>query len=89
MEIIAIAVLVVLVLVLVVSNIQVATDNNGLLLIQMLQICGKCGFPFHTMVDSGKLPLRIGRIAGNKIKRRVLQCDYAAFIIQFFYADSV
>ena len=73
---------------LLVGNIQIAAEDHGLDLIQTAQVCSEGFLPFHPMINSCKLPLGIGGVAGDKIEFRVLQGDDPAFCIQFRHADA-
>lgn len=62
-------------------HIQVATKDNGLLRIKLLEVGAEGILPIHAVVDAGQLLLRVRRVNGDKIKRIEFQRDHAAFCV--------
>ena len=70
-------------------HIQIATENNRLFLLQLLQKLAKIILPLHPIRKSRQLILGVRRIAGHHIIIRVLRRNDAPFMIVLLNAETV
>ena len=71
------------------SYIQVATQDDGLLLIQLLEIVAESVFPRHAVFQALQAVLRVGRIAAYQEEVLHLQRDDAPFVVVQVDADAI
>ena len=66
---------------LLVGHVQVTAKDDGLLLVETLQVGLEIILPCHTVVQTFQTVLGVRRIAADKEEIRHLQCDDAAFMV--------
>ena len=74
---------------LLVGHIQVATEDDGFLLIKTLQIGAESILPCHTVVQTFQTVLRVRRIAADKEEIRHLQRDDATLMVVLVDTDAI
>lgn len=74
---------------LVVCNVQIAADDNRLYCVQRAEMLAERILPSHAVVDALQAVLRVGRVAGEKVKFRVFQRDDAPLMIEFLDSEPI
>ena len=72
-----------------VGYIQVATEDDGFLLVESLQISAEVVFPPHAIVESLQPVLRVGRIAAHKEERLHFERNDAPLMVVLVDAQPV
>ena len=70
-------------------HIQVATEDNRLLRLQLLDVSQESILPRHAIIQSLQSILRVGYIDRNEIKMLHLQRDDTSFVIVFLHPYSI
>ena len=72
-----------------VSDVEVAAEDHGLGLLQLLEIRQKSVLPCHAVIQTAKLILRVRRIAGHGKEIREFRCDHPSLVVMLLDADTV
>ena len=73
---------------LLVGHVQVATQDDGLLLVELLQVLTEVILPRHAVVQAFQAVLRVGRVAANQIELLHFQRQHTAFMVVEVDADA-
>ena len=69
--------------------IEVATDDDGLPAVELLEVAEEVVLPLHAVVETAQTVLAVRGIDGDEVEVRHLQRDDASFVVVLVDADAV